>query len=75
MAFPAAAVAALPWPLLPALILLAIVVKRRYLGSLREVPGPFLASISSLWKIKQIIKGHTEEEMLALHKKHGTRPQ
>ncbi|KAL2787917.1 cytochrome P450 [Aspergillus keveii] len=71
MAFPAAAVAALPWPLLPALILLAIVVKRRYLGSLREVPGPFLASISSLWKIKQIIKGHTEEEMLALHKKHG----
>ncbi|KAL2807762.1 cytochrome P450 [Aspergillus granulosus] len=70
MAF-AVAVAALPWPLIPALIILAVVLKRRYLSSLRDIPGPFLASISSLWKIQQIIRGHTEEEMLALHKKHG----
>jgi hypothetical protein len=73
MAFPSAATA-LPWPLIPVLILLALVVKRKYFTSLRDIPGPFLASVSSLWKIKQIIRGHTEEEMLALHMRHGMRP-
>ncbi|KAL4887261.1 cytochrome P450 [Aspergillus karnatakaensis] len=62
---------ALPWPVIPALIILAIGLKRKYLTSIRDIPGPFLASVSSLWKIQQIIKGHTEEEMLALHREHG----
>ncbi|KAL4861764.1 hypothetical protein BDV12DRAFT_203700 [Aspergillus spectabilis] len=61
----------LPWSLVPVLVILAVVVKRKYMTSIRDIPGPWLASVSSLWKIQQIIKGHTEEAMLALHRKHG----
>jgi hypothetical protein len=61
----------LPWSLVPVLVILAVVIRRKYFTSIRDIPGPWLASISSLWKIQQIIKGHTEEEMLALHRKHG----
>ncbi|EAW15334.1 cytochrome P450 [Aspergillus clavatus NRRL 1] len=46
-------------------------VKRKYSTALRDIPGPFLASFSSLWKVYQVWKGHTEEEMIRLHKKHG----
>ncbi|KAL2817512.1 cytochrome P450 [Aspergillus cavernicola] len=63
--------AALPWPVVPVLLILAVVVKRRFLSSIRDNPGPFLASISSFWKVQQIINGHIEEEMLALHREHG----
>ncbi|KAL4994092.1 cytochrome P450 [Aspergillus recurvatus] len=60
----------IPWPLISALIVLAAVVKQMYSSSLRDIPGPFLAPISSFWKAQQIIKGHMEEGMLALHRKH-----
>ncbi|KAL4746876.1 hypothetical protein BDW72DRAFT_206983 [Aspergillus terricola var. indicus] len=61
---------ALAWPLV-VLLIVSTVVKRRYLSALHDIPGPSLASVSTLWKIRQIIKGHTEEVMLALHRKHG----
>ncbi|KAL4898698.1 cytochrome P450 [Aspergillus ambiguus] len=63
--------ALVPWPFILFIVALTIVVKRRYLSSISDVPGPFLASFSSFWKIQQIINGHIEEEMLALHRKHG----
>ncbi|RAH72484.1 cytochrome P450 [Aspergillus aculeatinus CBS 121060] len=54
---------------LTSFVLLAV--KRRYFTSLRDIPGPWLASVSSLWQVFQLIKGHTEQEMIRLHRKHG----
>ncbi|KAL4966037.1 cytochrome P450 [Aspergillus stella-maris] len=44
---------------------------RRYWSPIRDVPGPFLASFSSLWKVYHAWKGHSEEELINLHKEHG----
>ena len=45
--------------------------KRRYVTPIRDVPGPFFASFSDLWKLWQIPTGHLELATLALHKEHG----
>lgn len=52
-------------------LLLGFAIKRRYLTSLYDIPGPFVASFSSLWQVYQLWKGHTELEMIDLHRKHG----
>jgi hypothetical protein len=49
--------------------------RRRYFSSISDIPGPFLGSFSVLWQIRHAIKGHTEEETIAEHKKHGRRAQ
>ncbi|KAJ5833375.1 hypothetical protein N7474_001686, partial [Penicillium riverlandense] len=58
-------------PLLLVCAVLARAVVRRYWTPIRDIPGPFLASFSSLWQVYQLWKGHTEEEIIKLHKKHG----
>ncbi|KAL7276059.1 hypothetical protein RUND412_000975 [Rhizina undulata] len=45
--------------------------KRRYLSNLRNVPGPFLASISRLNKVREVLSGVTEKTQLELHRKYG----
>lgn len=52
-------------------VLLTIVVRRRYFSTLSDVPGPFLASISRLWHIIRIIKGRVSQDTLELHEKYG----
>jgi hypothetical protein len=59
------------------IVALAIVVRvlyRRYWTPIRNIPGPFFASFGSLWKVYHVVKGHTEEEIIKLHKKHGKLP-
>lgn len=51
----------------------AVAVKRRWFSPVSSIPGPFLGSFSVLWQIWNTIKGHTEEETIALHKKYGMR--
>jgi hypothetical protein len=46
-------------------------VRRRWFSSVSDIPGPFLGSFSVLWQIVHAIKGHTEEETIAEHRKHG----
>ncbi|CZR70299.1 uncharacterized protein PAC_20202 [Phialocephala subalpina] len=48
-----------------------VFVRRRWFSFLSDIPGPFLGSFSVLWQIIHAIKGHTEEETIAEHKKHG----
>jgi hypothetical protein len=43
---------------------------KRY-GSLRDIPGPFTASFTRLWKLRQMYKGDFEKTNIALHKKYG----
>ncbi|KAL2794547.1 cytochrome P450 [Aspergillus keveii] len=54
-----------------ALALVVRVIYRRYWTPIRDIPGPFFASFGSLWKVHHVVKGHTEEEIIKLHKKHG----
>lgn len=61
-----------------ALVLVGLVVRaivRRYWTPIRDIPGPFLASFSKLWQVYQLWKGHIEEELICLHKKHGIIPK
>lgn len=46
----------------------------RYNTSLRTVPGPFLASLTRLWKVKTILGARQELVLLDLHRKHGICP-
>lgn len=52
-------------------LLLTIVIRRRYFSTLSSVPGPFLASISRLWHIVRIIKGRVSQDTLELHEQYG----
>ena len=57
-----------------ALLAVALVIRvlfRKYWTSIRDVPGPFFASFSSLWRVYHLCKGHIEEEIFDLHKRHG----
>ncbi|KAK5255321.1 hypothetical protein LTS06_000342 [Exophiala xenobiotica] len=44
---------------------------RRYASPLRQIPGPFLASCTRLWKVLSTYSGHTEWDYIALHQKYG----
>lgn len=44
---------------------------RRHFSALSSIPGPFTASISRAWRIKEVYLGHVEETELKLHETHG----
>jgi hypothetical protein len=46
-------------------------IARRYFSALASVPGPFTASITRAWRIKEVYSGHVEETELRLHEVHG----
>lgn len=52
-------------------LLLSIFVKRRYLSSISDIPGPFVASFSRLWQLYHIFDGHTEVATIEAHAKYG----
>lgn len=52
-------------------ILIVRSVKRRYLSALHTIPGPFAASITRAWRIKEVYYGHVEKTELNLHELHG----
>jgi hypothetical protein len=56
-------------------LLISVVAKRRYFSSISDVPGPFVASFTILWQIYHAFKGHTELEMVKLHKEYGHHDQ
>ena len=44
-----------------------------YNTPLRNIPGPPLASLSRLWKVRKILTERQEIVMLNLHQKYGTK--
>jgi hypothetical protein len=46
-------------------------IARRYFSALATVPGPFTASITRAWRIKEVYAGNVEETELRLHEVHG----
>lgn len=47
------------------------IIVRRYWTPIADILGPILASFSALWQVYHLWKGHIEEELISLHKKHG----
>lgn len=66
-----------PWWALLLIVLIGLVavvaLRRRYRSPISDIPGPFIATVSGiLWHCVHTLKGHLEEEIVWLHKKHGT---
>jgi hypothetical protein len=38
---------------------------------LRDIPGPFLARLSRLWELQQVIDGNWHQKVIKLHQKYG----
>jgi hypothetical protein len=47
-------------------------VYRRYFHPLSKYPGPFLASITRWWMVREIFSGKHEKHIRELHKKYGS---
>ncbi|EOO00667.1 putative pisatin demethylase protein [Phaeoacremonium minimum UCRPA7] len=56
--------------ILPALFATRLLYKR-YASPLRKYPGPWLASVSRLWKVLSTASTRTHLDHIALHKKYG----
>ena|SRR5271156_2188132 len=44
----------------------------RYLHPYKDIPGPFLATISPFWKLKGALNGTFHKDITECHKKYGT---
>lgn len=53
------------------LALVGVLAWRRYLSPIRHIPGPFVASFTRLWHIRQIFAGDQNLNLIKLHDKHG----
>ncbi|KAK7204357.1 putative cytochrome P450 [Myxozyma melibiosi] len=43
----------------------------KFTHGLYSIPGPFLASVTDLWRLVSVYHAHHHETLVALHKKHG----
>ncbi|KAK1952053.1 benzoate 4-monooxygenase cytochrome P450 [Colletotrichum sublineola] len=59
------------WPVLVPLLLWLHVLRTRYVSPLCQYPGPFLASVTRLWKIISTASRRTHLDHIALHRKYG----
>ncbi|KAH9903596.1 cytochrome P450 [Xylariomycetidae sp. FL2044] len=66
------------WPLIIAHVLIVlctslvlVFVRRRYFAPISHVPGPFLASFSRFWHLRQIWQGHQNLKLIEQHDKYG----
>ncbi|KAI1611809.1 cytochrome P450 oxidoreductase [Exophiala viscosa] len=59
------------WNILLLLLVICYVIYVRYGTPLRNVPGPFLASVTRLWKLRKILSGDFEWTNIDLHGHYG----
>lgn len=65
---------ACPWLAVVASLLgaiLALMLYRRYIAPLSDVPGPFWASVGRIWHTRMIMRGNQGEDLLRLHQEYG----
>ncbi|EXJ67688.1 uncharacterized protein A1O5_09034 [Cladophialophora psammophila CBS 110553] len=60
--------------LVPTIIvyILGYAIYNRYFHPLRDIPGPFWASVTSLWYFRAVRNGRGQDYQLPIHKKYGT---
>ena len=56
-------------------LMFTVGIRRRYFSPLSSIPGPFLASFSRLWHLRQIWRGDQHIALAEQHEKHGTEKQ
>jgi hypothetical protein len=56
---------------IPILLLLLHLLSNHYTASLYKIPGPFLASITDLWRLFHVRTGHFHVTQIHLHKRYG----
>lgn len=61
----------LSYVLVPVILSLGYVIYQRLLSPVAKFPGPFVASITPLWKVCALTKRTYHETVLALHKQYG----
>lgn len=44
---------------------------QRILSPLKLVPGPYLASVTPLWRVYHVIRGDWHDQIVQLHQKYG----
>lgn len=59
------------WHLVIPLLITLHYLRRRYMSPLRKYPGPFIASVSRVWKTISTASGHTHLDFIELHKRYG----
>lgn len=57
--------------LLVAVALVTNIVYNAYLHPLRKVPGPFLASVTELWRTTKYASGQWHQDIVDLHRRYG----
>ena len=58
-----------------ATLVLTVGIRRRYFSPISSIPGPFLASFSRWWHLRQIWRGDQHIALAEQHEKHGTEKQ
>ncbi|CAK7239412.1 MAG: hypothetical protein STHCBS139747_000842 [Sporothrix thermara] len=59
------------WKLILPVLFVGRLLYRRYASPLRRFPGPWLASVSRLWKVVSTASTNTHWQHIALHRKYG----
>lgn len=54
-----------------ATIIVLTVIHRRFFSPISSIPGPFLASITRLWHLRQVASGKQNLKLIEQHEKHG----
>ncbi|KAI1079336.1 cytochrome P450 [Whalleya microplaca] len=65
---------AFSWPLIAtqiSLLLISLILWRRYCSPLSNIPGPVLASFTRLWHFHRIFVGDQNLQLIRLHDEHG----
>ena len=58
-------------PLILLFFAIVFIVKRRYLSPLHRFPGPFWASVTRWWLVREVFRGDHEKNMLRYHARYG----
>lgn len=54
-----------------AMVGVSYLIKVRYRSHVRSIPGPYLASVTDLWRLIEVNRGRFDLSLRALHEKHG----
>lgn len=49
----------------------ALMLYRRYIAPLSDIPGPFWASVGRMWHTRMIVRGNQGEDLIRLHEEYG----
>lgn len=55
-----------------ALAILVHLVRTRYQAGLRQVPGPFVASFTNLWRLYDVSRNSHQDTLIRLHRQHSS---